>query len=68
MEDAALAATIAGTRLVGVDVITADPTLPLARSGGCILEINTTPGLVYHYHQRAGQIHVARVILERLIG
>jgi cyanophycin synthetase len=66
VDSAATAATIAGTRLVGVDVITTDPTVPLARSGGCVLEINTTPGLAYHYHQRPGQIHVARVILERL--
>ena len=68
IDDAARAATIADTRLVGVDVITTDPTVPLTRSGGCILEINTTPGLVYHYHERPGQIHVTRAILERVIG
>jgi cyanophycin synthetase len=68
IDDAARAATIAGTRLVGVDIITTDPTLPLTHSGGCVLEVNTTPGLVYHYHQRPGQTHVARAILEQLIG
>jgi cyanophycin synthetase len=61
------AATVVGTGLVGVDVITTDPSVPLTRSGGRVLEINTTPGLVCHYHRRP-RTNVARDILERLSG
>lgn len=66
IEQGAEAATVAGTRLVGVDVITSDPSVPLTTSHGCILEINTTPGLVYHYHHQSGQVDVCREVLNRL--
>jgi hypothetical protein len=43
----AVAAT--GIRLAGVDVITPDVTVPLARSGGVVLEVNGNPALHQHY-------------------
>ena len=43
----AVAAT--GLRLAGVDVITPDVTVPLAESGGVVLEVNGNPALHQHY-------------------
>lgn len=68
VEQAARAAEIVGVRWAGVDVITPDPTVALARSGGRILEVNTTPGLAMHHHGRPGQVEPAKVLLERLLG
>lgn len=39
-----------GSRFAGVDVVTADPSRPLAQAGGAFIEINTTPGIHHHYH------------------
>ena len=66
VELGARAAAAVGARLVGVDVITSDPGVPLAAAGGCVLEVNTTPGFAFHYHGRDGAVDVARVVLERL--
>jgi cyanophycin synthetase len=66
VEQGARAAVAVGARLVGVDVITSDPGLPLAVTGGCVLEVNTTPGFAFHYHGGPGAVDVARVVLERL--
>ncbi|HEY5168419.1 MAG TPA: hypothetical protein VIK03_03350, partial [Thermoleophilia bacterium] len=44
----AVAAQAVGARLAGVDIMTADPGVPLDRSGGVVLEVNTTPGYYYH--------------------
>jgi cyanophycin synthetase len=67
IEDGAAAAAAVGARLAGVDVITPDPGVPLAQSGGVILEVNTTPGYYYHYHQRDGGVDVAIPILSWLL-
>jgi D-alanine-D-alanine ligase-like ATP-grasp enzyme len=66
--DGARATVAVGSRLAGVDVITPDPTIPLADSGGVICELNTTPGLYYHYHKADGSTAVAVPILERLLN
>ncbi len=66
VETGAAAARAVGARLAGVDVITTDPGVPLARSGGVVLEVNTTPGYYYHYHRRGPEAPVATMILERL--
>lgn len=68
IDDGARAAAAIGARLAGVDVITPDPTVPLAESGGVICEVNTTPGLYYHYHKADGPTPVAVPILERLLN
>lgn len=66
VEQAAEAARIVGVRWAGVDVLTPDPNVPLAASGGRILEVNTTPGLAMHHHGRPGQVEPAKVLFERL--
>jgi D-alanine-D-alanine ligase-like ATP-grasp enzyme len=65
----ARAAEIVGARLAGVDVITKDLTLPLDGLG-VIVEVNTTPGIKFHYMVRnpdQGE-DVAVPILRRLLG
>jgi predicted ATP-grasp superfamily ATP-dependent carboligase len=59
-----------GLRLAGVDVITTDPSRPLAETGGVINEVNGTPGLHHHYlvADPGGATRVAIPILERLLG
>ena len=44
-----LCADIAGSELVGVDIITTDISKPLIETGGVINELNTTPALHHHY-------------------
>jgi D-alanine-D-alanine ligase-like ATP-grasp enzyme len=59
-----------GLRLAGVDVITTDPGVPLSASGGAIVEVNGTPGLIYH-ERVADPTHataVADPILRTLLG
>ena len=46
---AELAARIVRSDFVGVDIITVDPRIPLAASGGVVNEVNTTPALHHHY-------------------
>jgi cyanophycin synthetase len=68
IEDGAAAAAAVGVRLAGVDIVTRDPGVPLAQSGGVILEVNTTPGYHYHYYQRDGGVAVAIPILSWLLS
>ena len=68
--EATAAVEATGVRLAGVDLITSDPSCPLAETGGALLEVNGTPGLHYHYGvsnpERA--VSVAVPILERLLA
>jgi cyanophycin synthetase len=59
-----------GLRLAGVDVVTTDPGVPLHASGGAIIEVNGTPGLIYHLRvaDPAGATDVAAPILRTLLG
>jgi cyanophycin synthetase len=68
VEDGAQAADALQVRLAGVDVVTRDPSVPLAESGGAILEVNTTPGFYYHYHKRDGSFPVAVHVLGKLLA
>ncbi|HEX5412869.1 MAG TPA: hypothetical protein VFZ27_13550 [Terriglobia bacterium] len=61
------AAELVGAKLAGVDVITPDVSQGLAKSGGKILEVNTTPGYHYHYFKRDGSCRVAVPILRRCL-
>jgi cyanophycin synthetase len=54
-------------RFAGIDVITANPAVSLADSGGVILEVNSPPGLYYHYHKRDGAFPAAFYVLKRLL-
>ncbi len=62
------AAEAVGTKLAGVDLITRDPGLPLEATGGVVLEVNTTPGYYYHYHQSGRPFRAAEPILRRLLA
>ncbi|MDR3636911.1 MAG: hypothetical protein P4L84_24105 [Isosphaeraceae bacterium] len=65
--DGARAAWTAGVRLAGIDIITRDPGVPLAESGGVILEVNTPPNYYFHYHKSDGCFPLAAAVLERLL-
>jgi cyanophycin synthetase len=65
--DGARAARAVGTRLAGIDVITTNPAVPLAESGGVILEVNGTPGYHHHY-TRDGIFSLADHVLAKLLG
>ena len=49
---AELAAKIVNSDLLGVDIITTNPQIPLEVSGGVVNEVNTTPALHHHYDAR----------------
>jgi len=68
INDCAKAVRILGARFAGVDVITRDPRVPLAESGGVILEVNGTPNLYYHYKKKDGPFPVAVHLLKRIIS
>lgn len=61
------AAEVLGVRLAGVDILTDDPSVSLVESDGCVLEVNTTPGLAMHYHGHPGEVRVATEVLRRLL-
>lgn len=50
VESAATAVHVLGLRLAGVDIVTTDPSVPLEKSRGVLLEVNGKPGLHHHYH------------------
>ncbi len=70
IEDGARAVRAVRLRLAGVDVVVTDPSRPLLRGGGTILEVNCTPGLHHHYQvadpDRATRVAVP--LLELLLG
>jgi cyanophycin synthetase len=68
IEDGLQAVSIVGARLAGVDVVTTDISRPLSETGGVILEVNTTPGFHYHYHNRSGRFAVARHVLDAILN
>jgi D-alanine-D-alanine ligase-like ATP-grasp enzyme len=49
VEELGRAVAATGLRLAGVDVVTPDVTVPLAQSGGVVLEVNGNPALHQHY-------------------
>ena len=67
IETARQAAKLVGVRLAGVDIICRDPKLPLTASNGAIIEINTPPGLYYHYLTPSSAA-VAEMILRNFFG
>jgi glutathione synthase/RimK-type ligase-like ATP-grasp enzyme len=56
-------ANMLGLRLVGIDIITTDPGLPLHATGGAVIDVNGAPGFYYHYHKNNGRVPLARHIL-----
>ena len=67
VDDCAGAVAALRVRLAGVDVITPDPSAPLADAGGVVLEVNAPPNFYYHYHKRGGACLVALHVLKRLV-
>jgi cyanophycin synthetase len=65
----ARAAAALGVRLAGVDVITTDIERPLTETGGVVNEVNTTPGLHWHYLVAADSpvVPVAEIIAARIL-
>jgi cyanophycin synthetase len=57
-----------GVRFAGIDIVTRDPSVSLAESGGVILEVNGTPNLYYHYKKKDGAFPVATHLLRRLLS
>jgi cyanophycin synthetase len=70
VEEGARAAEILGVQLAGVDLITTDPGKPLEETDGVINEVNTTPGLHYHYQisNAAQGVPVIVPILKHLLA
>lgn len=68
VEDGARAVRTLRARFAGIDIVTPDPTVPLAESGGVILEVNGTPNLYYHYNKRDGSFPAAVHLLRRVLG
>ncbi len=66
IEAGAAAAAAVGVRLAGVDVITSDRTVALDEVGGAVIEVNTGPGLHYHYMMAGEPTPVASLILRQL--
>jgi cyanophycin synthetase len=58
-----------GSELAGVDIITTDPSVPLRKSTGAFIEINTTPGIHHHYvgETKGRTPPVAVTVLEYLL-
>lgn len=69
-EEGARAAKVVRVDLAGVDVITPDPSTSLSACGGVVNEVNTTPGLQWHYRIRNPEqgVKVAIRIVERILG
>lgn len=67
IEDGARAARALRARFAGIDIVTKDPSVPLAQSGGVILEVNGTPNLYYHYKKADGCFPVAVHLLRRIL-
>jgi cyanophycin synthetase len=57
-----------GIRLAGVDIITSNPGIDLANSGGVVIDVNTTPGHYYHYLKKGHEFQVAIAILRAALG
>jgi cyanophycin synthetase len=61
-------ANIFGLRLVGIDVITTDPSLPLRETSGAVIDVNGDPGFYYHYYKNEGRVPLAEHILREAIA
>ncbi len=67
VEEAARVVRAVGSAWAGVDVVTPDPTRPLAVAGA-FLEVNTTPGILHHCDPGPEPCAVAVRVLGRLLG
>ncbi|MYM27035.1 cyanophycin synthetase [Duganella sp. CY15W] len=66
---ASLAARIVGLDIAGIDLVTSDITRPLHETGGAIIEVNASPGLLAHLKPAVGEPrNVGEAIVEHLFG
>jgi cyanophycin synthetase len=65
LESARKSAKVVGARLAGVDIICRDSRVPLERSRGAVIEVNTNPGLYYHYRAGDSTFPIAEHVLKR---
>jgi D-alanine-D-alanine ligase-like ATP-grasp enzyme len=69
VEEARTAVDALGLRLAAVEVVTPDTSVSLREAGGIVLEVNSPPGLHYHYEIAEPEyaVRVAVPILKRLL-
>lgn len=67
VQDCARAVRALRVRFAGIDLVTANPAVPLTESGGVVIEVNGTPNLYYHYNKKDGCYPIATVLLKRLM-
>jgi cyanophycin synthetase len=68
VDEATRAVAAVGLRLAGVDVVTTDLGKRMADTGGAIVDVNSPPGLHYHYlTANADECHVAARVLQRVL-
>jgi cyanophycin synthetase len=66
---AALAARVVGLDIAGIDLVTSDISRPLDETGGAIIEVNASPGLLAHLKPAVGEPrNVGEAIVEHLFG
>jgi cyanophycin synthetase len=66
---ATLAARVVGLDIAGIDLVTSDITRPLEETGGAIIEVNASPGLLAHLKPAVGEPrNVGEAIVEHLFG
>ncbi|MTV37970.1 cyanophycin synthetase [Duganella radicis] len=66
---AALAARVVGLDIAGIDLVSSDITRPLEETGGAIIEVNASPGLLAHLKPAVGEPrNVGEAIVEHLFG
>ncbi len=66
---AALAARVVGLDIAGIDLVTSDISRPLEETGGAIIEVNASPGLLAHLKPAVGEPrNVGEAIVEHLFG
>jgi cyanophycin synthetase len=70
LRDVRTAVAALGLRWAAVEVVTGDVDSSLADGDGRIIEINSTPGILYHYQVEdpAGRVPVARFALAALLS
>jgi cyanophycin synthetase len=66
---ATLAARIVGLDIAGIDLVTSDISRPLEETGGAIIEVNASPGLLAHLKPAEGEPrNVGEAIVDHLFG
>ncbi len=66
-EHVSVATQVTGLDIAGVDVVCQDITRPLEEQGGCVVEINASPGLLMHLKPAVGKVRpVGQAIIDMM--